>query len=183
MADRNQSKGKVNSVKGNTGQLNKNQQNAQPRAVTSKATTTRPSRPNTPNPNPNKSRPKTPSPNRTKSTKIQPQPSKTPAADHAHGKKEHRKTRRSSLLPSEGIKHFTHDTRRCCHDDTIEYFDRYSNVEVGSQFDKLFHGERVGFNERKPENYVYIVDLDSFEYHKIGFHTFLGEILQSFLFR
>lgn len=69
------------------------------------------------------------------------------------------------------------------HDSTIEYFDKYSNLDVGTEFDTTFRGELVGFMAEDAENYAYIIDLDFYEYQKIGFKQFLGEILHSAIFR
>ena len=68
-------------------------------------------------------------------------------------------------------------------DDTVEFVDEYSNLPVGTECETNFHGHSVGFQSKKSENFTHIIDLDSFEFHKIIVYDFLGQILQSVLFR
>lgn len=59
----------------------------------------------------------------------------------------------------------------------------FFHVDVGAQFDTYFRGQKVRFKEKKAEHFASVVDLDAYEYHKVVFHSFLNEILQSVYFR
>lgn len=79
--------------------------------------------------------------------------------------------------------HLKKKNKRFQYDSVLRSKDNYFNVQVGAQCDTYFRGQKVRFKERKSEHFASVVELDAYEYHKVVFHTFLNEILQSAIFK
>lgn len=74
------------------------------------------------------------------------------------------------------------DVRYFCEEQTRRY-DPFYHVEVATDCETYFVGQKARTLIRETEHFAYIVDLDNYEYHKVVFHSFLNDILQSPFFR
>lgn len=81
------------------------------------------------------------------------------------------------------FKHLKEKSTSVYYEEAILRPDPYFHVDIGAQFDSYFRGQKVRFKEKRAEHFASIVDLDAYEYHKVVFHSFLNEILQSASFR
>jgi hypothetical protein len=79
--------------------------------------------------------------------------------------------------------HFRQKKRKYFYEDIRKAPDRYFHLDVGTECDTFFRGQKVHYKIKKTEIFYHIVDLDHYEYHKIVFHTYLNEVLQSAWFR
>lgn len=61
--------------------------------------------------------------------------------------------------------------------------DKLFGVNVATECETYFRAQRIRTNEKTTEHFAFIVDLDAYEYHKVVFHMFLNEILESNFFR
>ncbi|ODM91355.1 Cation channel sperm-associated protein 4 [Orchesella cincta] len=79
--------------------------------------------------------------------------------------------------------HLQRYQKRFFYEDFVRGYDPFYHVDVGTDCETYFVGQRARFQVMKTEHFAYIVDLDAYEYHKVVFHSFLNEILQSAFFR
>ncbi|CAL8100052.1 unnamed protein product [Orchesella dallaii] len=86
--------------------------------------------------------------------------------------------------PSTGsFVHLKKKVKKYYYDEILKRQDPFFQANVGSLCDSYFRGQKVRFKEKKAEHFAANVDLDAYEYHKVVFHSFLNEILQSSYFR
>lgn len=82
--------------------------------------------------------------------------------------------------PTKGtFKHLKKKNKLFYYEEVLKQPDPFFHVDVGAKCKR----QKVQFKEKKAEHFAFVVDLDAYEYHKVVFHTFLNEILQSAYFR
>jgi len=81
------------------------------------------------------------------------------------------------------FQHLKRRTRRFDLQDCLKGSDPFFHVDVGTECETFYQAQRVRVQDRKTEHFAFIVDLDAYEYHKIVFHSFLNEVIQSPVFR
>lgn len=72
---------------------------------------------------------------------------------------------------------------RYLYEEKTKQYDPFYHVEVATDCETYFVGQKARTMVQETEHFAYIVDLDSYEYHKVVFHAFLNDILQSPFFR
>ncbi|OXA51955.1 Cation channel sperm-associated protein 4 [Folsomia candida] len=102
-------------------------------------------------------------------------------------KKSSDKDEKEAAEPEKGLsgnfQHFPKKTRRFDYEDVRRGKDNFFHVDVATECETYFKAQRVRLMEKKTEHFAFIVDLDAYEYHKVVFHLFLNEILESSFFR
>lgn len=113
---------------------------------------------------------------------------KSKHASFHHRRRSHLHARISSgtsLYEREGG-NWTHLPRkdiRYLYEEKTKQYDPFYHVEVATDCETYFVGQKARTMVQETEHFAYIVDLDSYEYHKVVFHAFLNDILQSPFFR
>ncbi len=105
--------------------------------------------------------------------------SKVGSKDREHG----RSSGASEQTATGNFVHLRKKVKKYYYDEILQRPDPFFHVDVGAQCDSYFRGQKVRFKEKKAEHFASVVDLDAYEYHKVVFHSFLNEILQSAHFR
>ncbi|CAL8133705.1 unnamed protein product [Orchesella dallaii] len=98
-------------------------------------------------------------------------------------KQRRRLSNTSSLHAGGTYQHLKNNEKRFFYEDFVRGYDPFYHIDVGTDCETYFVGQRARFQVMKTEHFAYIVDLDAYEYHKVVFHSFLNEILQSAFFR
>lgn len=99
--------------------------------------------------------------------------------EHEHG----RSSTASDKATTGNFVHLRKKVKKYYYDEILQRPDPFFHVDVGAQCDSYFRGQKVRFKEKKAEHFASVVDLDAYEYHKVVFHSFFNEILQSAYFR
>lgn len=91
----------------------------------------------------------------------------------------------TSLIDKEGGNwiHPKQKNARLFYEEKTKIQDPYYNVDVATDCETYFVGQKARIIFRETQHFAYIVDLDNYEYHKVVFHSFLNDILQSPFFR
>lgn len=79
--------------------------------------------------------------------------------------------------------HFAEKDRKYYYEEKSRSFDPFYHVDVATDCETYFVGQKARSEYKHSEHFAYIVDLDNYEYHKVVFHSFINEILQSAPFR
>jgi hypothetical protein len=100
------------------------------------------------------------------------------------GKRDHVQFNNENLEASSGaFWHYRKKKKTFFYEDILKGPDEYCYLDVGTECDGYFRGQKVQYKDKKTEIFFHVVDLDSFEYHKVVFHTYLNSVLQSPWFR
>jgi hypothetical protein len=81
------------------------------------------------------------------------------------------------------FQHLKNKTKKFDYKDYFKGPDTFFHADVATECETYYQSQRIRVNEKRTEHFAFIVDLDSYEYHKVVFHSFLNEILQSSFFR